>query len=134
MRLGMYIQPWTQSRNSLDWHVHYSFQELDLTPEALLLGDTSRAAPWEQMIAITLNMLDRYHLVRACSLPCELIHQTNITFIHQQLLSKQLVGMLLCIFVKEQHLQHISGLRVGAAGVGIMGMMVRLPKLFAIDS
>jgi inositol polyphosphate 5-phosphatase INPP5B/F len=40
------------------------FQELDLTAEALLLGDTTRAAPWEQQIMTTLSLQGEY--VRVC--------------------------------------------------------------------
>lgn len=36
------------------------FQELDLTAEALLLGDTTRAAPWEQSIMTTLSLQGEY--------------------------------------------------------------------------
>jgi hypothetical protein len=80
------------------WH---RFQELDLTAEALLLGDTSRAAPWEQLIQTTLRSLGAYSKV----------------------MSKQLVGMLLCIFVQDRHLPFITEVLTGSAGVGIMGMM-----------
>lgn len=79
-----------------------SFQELDLTAEALLLGDTSRAAPWEQLIQTTLRALGPYTKV----------------------MTKQLVGMLLCIFVLDRHLPAITEVKSSNAGVGIMGMMV----------
>lgn len=39
------------------------------------------------------------------------------------MLSKQLVGILLCIYVKEEHKDHISAVQADHAGVGIMGMM-----------
>jgi hypothetical protein len=38
-------------------------------------------------------------------------------------MSKQLVGMLLCIFVQDRHLPFITEVLTGSAGVGIMGMM-----------
>ena len=41
-----------------------------------------------------------------------------------QLQSKQLVGMLLIIYVKAEHLNHISDVATSSVGTGIMGMMV----------
>ena len=38
--------------------------------------------------------------------------------------SKQLVGMLLCIFVKSEHTPHVTKFQSTVAGCGIMGMMV----------
>ena len=38
-------------------------------------------------------------------------------------MSKQLVGMLLCIFVKENMLANISDIKSSSTGVGLMGMM-----------
>jgi len=80
-----------------------AFQELDLTGGALLLGDTSRAAPWEDVImnSVNGNSKDRYALVH----------------------SKQLVGMLLCVLVKQDHLPNIKEFRSSQAGCGIMGKM-----------
>lgn len=40
------------------------FQELDLTAGALLLGDETRAAPWEQHIAKVLQTKGQFHLVK----------------------------------------------------------------------
>ncbi|GAM21673.1 hypothetical protein SAMD00019534_048480 [Acytostelium subglobosum LB1] len=77
------------------------FQELDLTAEALLLGDTTRAAPWEQAIQQTLAQQGDY----------------------VKLLSRQLVGILLCVYVKKEHLKNITHVQSDIAAVGIMGMM-----------
>jgi inositol polyphosphate 5-phosphatase INPP5B/F len=77
------------------------FQELDLTAEALLLGDTARAAPWEQAGLRTLQQLAPYRLM----------------------LSKQLVGMLLCVYVRADLAPVLVSPLSAAAGVGIMGMM-----------
>jgi hypothetical protein len=41
-------------------------------------------------------------------------------------LSKQLVGIRLCIFAKEELIPHISDLQVDAAGCGLMGVMVTI--------
>ncbi|EGC34737.1 inositol 5-phosphatase 4 [Dictyostelium purpureum] len=75
------------------------FQELDLTAEALLLGDTTRSLPWEQHILSTLGGD------------------------YVKLLSKQLVGILLCVYVRKEHRQHIAHVQSDIAAVGIMGMM-----------
>ncbi|GAM18525.1 hypothetical protein SAMD00019534_017000, partial [Acytostelium subglobosum LB1] len=77
------------------------FQELDLTAEALLLGDTTRALPWEHAITQTL--------------------QTQGDYI--KLTSRQLVGILLFVYVKKEHRAHITHLQSDIAAVGIMGMM-----------
>lgn len=42
------------------------------------------------------------------------------------MLSKQLVGIRLCIFAKEELIPHISDLQVDAAGCGLMGVMVTI--------
>ncbi|EGG16677.1 RhoGAP domain-containing protein [Cavenderia fasciculata] len=75
------------------------FQELDLTAEALLLGDTTRSLPWEQKIL------------------------ESISNEYVKIMSRQLVGILLCVYVKKEHRQHITMERSDIATVGIMGMM-----------
>ena len=79
---------------------------MDLTGGALLLGDTSRAPLWEKLILDDLNSMGShtYSLVQ----------------------SKQLVGMLLCVLVKEIHLPFVSDFQNTVAGCGLMGKMVRL--------
>ncbi|EFA77723.1 RhoGAP domain-containing protein [Heterostelium album PN500] len=77
------------------------FQELDLTAEALLLGDTTRALPWEQAIAASLATQGEY----------------------VKLLSRQLVGILLFVYVRKEHRPHITHVLSDIAAVGIMGMM-----------
>lgn len=52
----------------------------------------------------------------------------------QQLVTKQLVGILLVICVRQEHVPHIRSMQTAAASVGIMGIMVRqheAPLLFA---
>ena len=56
------------------------FQELDLTAGALLLGDETRAAPWEKLLHSALSRKGAFTV----------------------LASKQLVGMLLCVFVRSE--------------------------------
>jgi phosphatidylinositol-bisphosphatase len=38
-------------------------------------------------------------------------------------MTKQLVGVLLCVYVKKEHVPHVSDVQSGLAGVGMMGMM-----------
>jgi phosphatidylinositol-bisphosphatase len=74
------------------------FQELDLTAGALLLGDETRAGPWETQLRQTLPE-------------------------HELLVSKQLVGMLICVFVRRELAPHISHVYTDVEPVGIMGIM-----------
>jgi hypothetical protein len=37
---------------------------------------------------------------------------------------KRLVGVLLYVYVKEEHMAHITDIQTGLAATGIMGMMV----------
>ncbi|EAL73184.1 RhoGAP domain-containing protein [Dictyostelium discoideum AX4] len=95
------LDPWLKDPSmSLQPDIYaIGFQELDLTAEALLLGDTTRSLPWEQHI---LNTLQGDYV---------------------KLLSKQLVGILLCVYVKKEHKPHIANVQSDIAAVGIMGMM-----------
>lgn len=72
------------------------------------MGDNSRVAPWEERIAASLKRVGSY----------------------QMLSSKQLVGILLNVWVKEEHISHIKEVASSTAGVGIMGMMVTLSISF----
>lgn len=78
------------------------FQELDLSAEAFLLNDSPREDFWS--LAIENGLKDYagfYHKVA----------------------SKQLVGMLLIIYVKRSLLPHVGDVSADSAGCGIMGMM-----------
>ena len=78
------------------------FQELDLSANALLLNDTSKSVLWEDAISRSLNSRGvRYTMIG----------------------SRQLVGMLLCVFVREDLRQHVGHIAAVAEGVGLMGMM-----------
>ena len=83
--------------------VALGFQELDLSAGALILGDNSRVAPWEEKIASTLKKIGNYTMI----------------------MSKQLVGVLLNVWVEEEHLAFIKEVHSETAAVGIMGMMVK---------
>jgi hypothetical protein len=40
------------------------FQELDLSAQALVLGDTTRSHPWVEAIMLSLSKVADYHMVR----------------------------------------------------------------------
>ena len=77
------------------------FQELDLSASALVLGDTSKAEPWVCCIAATLSKYGDY----------------------VQLATKQLVGILLCVFVRRALTAVIRDVQSDIMPVGIMGVM-----------
>lgn len=77
------------------------FQELDLSAQALVLGDTTRSHPWVEAIMLSLSKVADYHM----------------------LVTKQLVGILLVICVRQEHVPHIRSMQTAAASVGIMGIM-----------
>jgi nicotinamide riboside transporter PnuC len=43
------------------------FQELDLSAQALVLGDTTRSHPWVEAIMLSLSKVADYHMVRTTS-------------------------------------------------------------------
>ncbi|KAI0240548.1 hypothetical protein L0F63_007435 [Massospora cicadina] len=78
------------------------FQELDLSAEAYLLNDSLREEEWCAAVIQGLGSWAGHYT---------------------KLISKQLVGMFLVIFVKVCHVGDVSDLATDSAGVGIMGMM-----------
>ncbi|KJE90099.1 inositol 5-phosphatase 4, variant 24 [Capsaspora owczarzaki ATCC 30864] len=77
------------------------FQELDLSAEAFVFNESNREAMWCAMIEDCINLDKVYTKVK----------------------SKQLVGMLLCVYVKTVHIPHIRNVQAVVTGTGIMGMM-----------
>ncbi len=107
-------------------HFACSLQELDMSAESLLLREmVSRSAPWSEAIAQTLNAkpeLVEYYLVRAVW-----IHYTAQQHWHVwQVTTKQLVGVLLIVFVNKKHVSKISEVQSTITTTGIMGVMVRI--------
>lgn len=99
--LDPWLLPSNPSERMADLYA-VGFQELDLSANALLLNDTSRSTLWEEAIYRSLNSRgQRYSLIS----------------------SRQLVGMLLCVFVREELRPHVGNAASVAEGVGIMGMM-----------
>ena len=77
------------------------FQELDLTAGALIAVETAKGKVWEQTILKTLNEIGHYVL----------------------LMSKQLVGMLLVVAIREDQLKFVKHARDTAVPVGLLGVM-----------
>ncbi|KAJ4462240.1 putative phosphatase family protein [Paratrimastix pyriformis] len=80
----------------------FGFQEIDLTASGLILSDTSKAAPWHQKIQAALD-------------------EDGEPYIH--VFSKQMVGLLLCLFVKKRYASELTDLAWSTAGCGLMGTM-----------
>ncbi|KAL0481230.1 inositol polyphosphate 5-phosphatase [Acrasis kona] len=78
-------------------------QEIDMTAGALLTQETKISDQWTKIITDTVNSCTSHKYV------C--------------LLSKQLVGIYLIVFIKEEHLEHVQDLKSHIEGVGIMGML-----------
>eukprot|EP00727_Mastigamoeba_balamuthi_P004490 m51a1_g14039 hypothetical protein (712) ;mRNA; f:1170592-1174281 len=97
---GVSLDTWLCSGPPADVYC-IGFQELDLSASALVLGDTSQAVPWENAISYTLKRIGDYVLI----------------------MMKQLVGVLLCVYIKRDHLGQVSDLQSGLAATGIMGVM-----------
>ncbi|CAG8748871.1 8823_t:CDS:2, partial [Acaulospora morrowiae] len=76
--------------------------EVDLSAEAFLLNGSTREEIWHAAIVDALGEKSDNYL---------------------KLVSKQLVGILLMIFVKKAHMPYIKEVRNDCVGVGLMGMM-----------
>lgn len=74
-------------------------QEIDMTAGALLKEETEAGAYWEEVVQNELGV----HYVK--------------------LVSRQLVGILLCIFIRDEHVRNISEFRVAVQGIGFGGKM-----------
>lgn len=86
------------------------FQEIvDLNAVNVVVTNLShqRSSQWIEVVSNTLNKR------------CE-----NEEYI--MIMEKHLVGILLVVFVKAKHVEYVEGLQGTSAGVGVMGMMVRV--------
>ncbi|CAG8520737.1 10374_t:CDS:10 [Paraglomus brasilianum] len=78
------------------------FQELDLSPEAYLVYDGTKEIEWTHAILLGLGeKANKYY----------------------KLVSKQLIGILLMIFVKKEQLPNIKDVQTDSVGVGMLGVM-----------
>ncbi|KAJ9068326.1 hypothetical protein DSO57_1029940 [Entomophthora muscae] len=97
------LSPWLLDGNEEEPDIYVlGFQELDLSAEAFLINDSLREEEWCAAVVQGLgDKADQY----------------------TKLISKQLVGMFLVIFIKTCHSEDVSEMATDSAGVGIMGMM-----------
>ncbi|KAI7828526.1 Endonuclease/exonuclease/phosphatase [Gamsiella multidivaricata] len=75
------------------------FQELDLSAEAYIVLDGSKEEEWTRAIAESLGSG------------------------YQKVMSKQLIGLLIVMYVAKDHAKYIREVTAHSAGVGIMGML-----------
>ncbi|KAF0754717.1 inositol polyphosphate 5-phosphatase OCRL-1 [Aphis craccivora] len=77
------------------------FQELDLSKEAFLFNDSPREEEWLQAVTKSLNSKGNYRKVSLV----------------------RLVGMMLIVFVKNKHMDHVKNVATDTVGTGIMGKL-----------
>lgn len=77
------------------------FQELDLSKEAYLFTDTPKEEEWLEAVKNGLHPKAEYRMVRLT----------------------RLIGMMLIVFVKEEHTEHIKNVAADTVGTGIMGKL-----------
>lgn len=77
------------------------FQELDLSKEAFLFAESIKEDEWTAMVKASLHTEAKYSLVK----------------------SIRLIGMLLLVYTREEHVAHVSNISVDTVGTGIMGQL-----------
>eukprot|EP00048_Salpingoeca_helianthica_P022785 m.20360 g.20360 ORF g.20360 m.20360 type:complete len:907 (+) comp7810_c0_seq1:39-2759(+) len=98
----MDLRPWLRFRPSDSPDIYVlGFQELDLTAEAFIFNDSTREEDWSAAIEASFHDGHNY----------------------RKLKSKQLVGMLLMVYVRAELLPFIKDVQADAQGTGILGMM-----------
>ncbi|CAH0490580.1 unnamed protein product [Peronospora farinosa] len=112
---------WLKAQN-LDLHkppdlVALGFQEIvDLTAVNVVVNSTltvQRSVAWEEAVLEALNQHFGSDAQASGEIP---VH-------YRVVLKKHLVGILLLVFVKMDHWEHVKEIKGATAGVGIMGVM-----------
>lgn len=110
-----------------------SFQELDLSTEAFFYMDSSKEQQWVEAVERSLHPKAKYKRVSDKLLdgisPTSLIYKSlpslhTDLFLCLQVRIIRLVGMMLVVFVKKVHKNHIKDIAAEHVGTGIMGKMV----------
>jgi inositol polyphosphate 5-phosphatase INPP5B/F len=107
------LQPWIRP-GVADVYV-VGFQEVDMTPLAVVTGESSRARPWEQALMRTLNVDEKYVVLK----------------------SKQFGGVYLGVFVRLSLRDSISDIDITAKPVGLGGQLANKGAVvcrFQLDS
>ncbi|KAJ3033955.1 Type II inositol 1,4,5-trisphosphate 5-phosphatase, partial [Rhizophlyctis rosea] len=96
------LVPWlgTPDIENVDFFV-LGFQELDLSTEAYILVDNAKEEEWSRGIEFAIREKGKYVKVA----------------------SKQLVGMLIMVYVKKEEVDYVSEVAALYVGTGILGMM-----------
>lgn len=98
------------------------FQELDLSTEALLYSTkTTREDAW--CAAVLAGLGERAAGYRKAGF-LFLFLRWRIDYFNVQLISKQLVGMLIIIIVKKELVAYFGDVQATSVGAGILGLMV----------
>ncbi|RKP15480.1 Endonuclease/exonuclease/phosphatase [Piptocephalis cylindrospora] len=96
------LDEWLRIGSSEPDLIVLGLQEMDLTTEAYLVDDKMREDHWCQMVEKALEK-----------------HTTD----YIKVTSKQLIGMLLLVYIKEEHASSVREVSTASAGCGIMGRM-----------
>ncbi|KAJ3193294.1 hypothetical protein HK101_005090 [Irineochytrium annulatum] len=97
------LLPWLRTAAGEDPDLFVlGFQELDLSTEAYIISDKTKEDDWCYAIASALEPL-----------PSNYVKVT----------SKQLIGMLVVIYAKSTHAEHITEVSTESVGTGILGLM-----------
>eukprot|EP01137_Pigoraptor_chileana_P032379 Opistho-2@21651 len=94
------LSPWFTCE-SLPDIIAIGFQELDLSAEAFVFNDSGREEKWTKVIEGSIKGIEQY----------------------TKLKSRQLVGMLLIVYVKTPHIPFIANIQSEVTGTGIMSVM-----------
>ncbi|KAK1340181.1 hypothetical protein QTO34_018746 [Cnephaeus nilssonii] len=98
------LQPWLSHGIQAPDVYCVGFQELDLSKEAFFFHDTPKEEEWFKAVSESLHPDAKY---------------AKVKFI-------RLVGIMLLLYVKQEHAAHISEVEAETVGTGIMGRMCDL--------
>ncbi|GMF21529.1 unnamed protein product [Phytophthora lilii] len=116
-KLVHWLQPSTaEARQNPPDIVALGFQEIvDLNAVNVVVNSTltvQRSSAWEEAVLTALNR----HVAPAAG-------ATDAPLQYRVVLEKHLVGILLLVFVRTDHWDHVKEIKGATAGVGIMGVM-----------